>query len=170
MAKELTLDQLCRNGSTVERYERAVRAMALFMQRPCSEFLARAGFAIDTDACFTRGDALDLRHHAAHRLSSKDDRMFAYAGTQVAIFGFKAGELECILKRHEQLFGCERLLQKVKCAQTRSAYSHLHMRLPAHHHHRCSDAGILQIFEKHETIAPRHHPVAQNQIEWLRPR
>ena len=55
-------------------------ARGLFsMQGAGDEFLAGAGFAIDADARLAGGDALDLRHDAAHGFAGPDQRVLADA-------------------------------------------------------------------------------------------
>ncbi len=119
VAEKLALNQLGGNGRAVERDERPRGAVALLVQRARHQLLARAGFAVDADARFARGHALNLRHHAAHGFAGKDQRVLAHAGAQILILGFQAGELERVLDRDQQLLGGERLLEKVQRAQPR---------------------------------------------------
>ena len=93
VAEEFAFDQLGGNGGAVQRDERAAGAMALFMQGARHQFLAGAGFAIDADAGFAGGDALDLRHDAAHGFAGPHQGVLADARAQVAVLDFEAREL-----------------------------------------------------------------------------
>ena len=167
MAEEFALNQLCRHRGAIERDKRAGRARTLLVQRARHQLLARAGFAIDANAGFAGGHALNLRHHAAHGFSCEDQGVLTHAHAQVAILALKPRELECVLNGHKQLLGGERLLEKIKRTKARCADGHFDVRLSAHHHHRCGDAGGLQVFKKEQAVAARHYYVRQDQIEGL---
>src|ERR1700761_7226936 len=108
------------------------------------ELFAGAGFAIDADARFALRDALDQRHNAAHGFAGPDHVVLADATLQVLVFTLKPRELVGILDSDQQLFGGERLLEKIQSAETRGSYRHLDVRLTAHHHDGRSYAGALE--------------------------
>ncbi len=102
MAEELALHELARDGGHVQGDERPVPALAVVVQRPRHQFLARAGLAIDHDrqirAHEARQHAVDLLHRgraaderkllfllclAALRIT---DRILSMAGRQGTIY------------------------------------------------------------------------------------
>ena len=137
------------------------------MQRARHQFLAGSCFTVDADARLTGGNALNLRHYTAHGLAGEDQCMFAHTGVEVSILDFKAGELERVFHRDQQLFGGERLLKKVEGAEAGGTHRHLDVRLAAHHDYRCGDAGSLKVLKQRQAIAAGHHYVAEDEIEKL---
>ncbi len=105
VAEQFAFDQLGGNGGAIERDEWAAGAVAFFVQRARHQLFAGAGFAVDADARFAGGDALDLRHDPAHGIAGPYQRVFAHARAQVAVLDFKARQLQGILEGDEKLLG-----------------------------------------------------------------
>jgi hypothetical protein len=125
VAEELGFDQLAGDGRAVQRDKWTVAARAAVVQRAGDQFFAGAGFAQDGDAGFAGSHAIDLRHHAAHTLSRVHDLMASYALAKLPILLFEALQAHHIIDCEEQLFGGERLLEKVDGSQSRGAHGHL---------------------------------------------
>ncbi|MDR8732335.1 hypothetical protein FEQ05_05728 [Burkholderia pseudomultivorans] len=67
VAEQLGFEQVLRNRRGVQRDERAVRARAVTMQRPCDEFLAGARLAGDQHGRGRMRQAADRAEHVLHR-------------------------------------------------------------------------------------------------------
>src|SRR5690606_27718230 len=72
MAKKLTFHQVGWNTRAVYRQERCARPLALSVNRPRHQFLARAAFAVDQDRCLTSCDLLNLASQSIHGLALAD--------------------------------------------------------------------------------------------------
>src|SRR6185295_7871204 len=89
VTEQLGLDELGRHRRAVHRHERPIVARTAFMKGPRDQLLAGAGLAEDADARLAGGDAIDLRHHAAHRLALPHDIVAADAPAELAILFFQ---------------------------------------------------------------------------------
>ncbi len=65
MPEQFAFNQIFGKGSTVDRYERSIAAMAQSMDMPCDQFLTRSGFADDQGGRFAGRDALDVVEQVA---------------------------------------------------------------------------------------------------------
>ncbi len=99
------------------------------MQGPRHQFFSGAGLAENANPSLTGGHPLDLRHHPAHRLALPHDFVLAEALTKLAVLGLQPLKLERIVNCEQQLLGRNRLLEKIKSAETGGAHCHLDMRL-----------------------------------------
>ena len=77
VAEQLRFDEIGRHGGAVHGHERFVTPRAPLVNRARDELLAGAGLAEDADARLARRDAIDLRHHAAHRVTRPHDLVAA---------------------------------------------------------------------------------------------
>ena len=137
------------------------------MQRARDQFLAGAGFAANADARFAGGDVLDLRHHFLHRRARPHDVMPAEAALEVAIFFLEVLQAQRVFDGEQQLFGGDRLLEKIDGAQPRGLHRHFDGGLSGHHHHGRCDADGFEIFEQRDAVAAGHDDVGKNQVEAL---
>ena len=164
VAEELRLDQLGGNRGAIHCHERAGCARAFVMQGARHQLFARAGLAVDADARFAGGDAVDLSDHPPHGFAGPDHFMLADAAAEVAVFRLEALEFDGVLHGEQKLFGRERLLQKIESAEAGGLHRHLDVRLAGHHDYRGSDTVGLQIFEEGEAVAARHDDIGKNQV------
>jgi hypothetical protein len=63
MAKKLALEQIERDSSAIQFYERASAPHAKIVNRARDQLLAGAGFALDKNRGIRRRDLLDLFEH-----------------------------------------------------------------------------------------------------------
>ncbi len=166
--EQLGFDQFRRHRRAVQRNERAIAALAFLMQRARDQLLAGSGFAQNRHASFARRHALHLRHDALHHRRFPDQFLLACALAQALVLVFQTRQLHRVLDGDQQLFGGERLLQKIHRAQTRGPHRHLDAGLPGDHHHRRRHARRLQFGQQREPVLARHHDVRENHVEALR--
>ena len=167
VAEKLRLHQLGGNRGAIQRNERPAVPRAFFVQRARDQLLARSRFAPNADARLARRHVLDLRHHLAHRRACPHDLMPAQPALQIAILFFQARQAQRVLDREQQLFGRDRLFEKIDGAQPRGAHGHFDGGLPGHHHRRRRHADIFEIFEQRDAVPAGHHHVGENQVEAL---
>ena len=136
VAEELGFDQFGGHGGAVQRDEGAVAARAAIMQRARDQFLAGAGLAQNADARFAGGHPIHLRHHAPHGLAGVNDLVFADALPQLPVLVFEAPHAQDVVDGEQQLFGGERLFQKIDGAEPRGAHGHFDVGLAGDHDHR----------------------------------
>ncbi len=138
------------------------------MQGAGDEFLARPRFAQDADSGFAGGHAINLRHHAAHRLAFPHNFMFAETAFQIAVLALQAAELEGVFDRKEKLVGRNRFFQKIQSAEARGTHRHFDVGLPGHHDDGGNDALRFQFFQKREAVFAGHDDVREDDVERLR--
>ena len=73
IAEELAFEQPAGNGGAVERDEGARVPRAEGVQRPCQEFFAGAGLALQEDGGIGRGHEVELRQHRLERGALPED-------------------------------------------------------------------------------------------------
>ena len=74
IAEEFAFEQPAGNGGAVERDEGARVPRAEGVQRPCQEFFAGAGLALQEDGGIGRGHEVELRQHRLERGALPEDR------------------------------------------------------------------------------------------------
>jgi len=75
VTEELTLEELPRNRRTVHRDQRAITAMAPFVDATRDHLFARTRFALDQHARIRWGDKVDLLQHALKGRTLTDDAL-----------------------------------------------------------------------------------------------
>ena len=166
--KQLRFDQLGRHGGAVERDKRPAPARAPVVGGTGDEFLARAGLAQNAYAGFARRHPLDLRHKPLHHRAHPDHFVLAQPLAQFPVFFFQTRQAQGVLHSDKQLFGRERLLEKIDGPKPRCAYGHLHGGLSGDHHHRGCHPRHFEIFEQREAVLAGHDHVGKDDVEALR--
>ena len=78
MSEELALEQVLRNGGTVDFYQGPTCSWTSYMNRPRDQFLSRARFALDENIGLSGGDKLHLAKYALKRLTPPNDVAHGY--------------------------------------------------------------------------------------------
>src|SRR5947209_20537883 len=94
-----------------------------------NQFLTGAGFAKDTKAGISNGDAIELRHYVLHGLASPDNFVFPETLAELKVFRFDALELQNVFNSEQQFVGRYWLLEKIQRSQLRCAHRHFDVRL-----------------------------------------
>src|SRR4029453_6293622 len=104
--KELAFEQLLRNSATVDRNKRFVLAIAVVVQRPRDEFLARTALPVDEYRTVSIRHLLDLGEDRLHFLVVTDNVIELILGfqllTQADVFMVQALKFKGTLDHHQQ--------------------------------------------------------------------
>src|SRR6266849_6975912 len=91
VAKELTFQQIQRDGSAIQFYKRASAPRAEVMNRARDQFLSSAGFTLDKNRGIGRRDPFDLFQHSFQSWTATDD-LLESARITVLVTGPKSFE------------------------------------------------------------------------------
>src|SRR6185312_1111106 len=146
--EELVLQNVLGQRRTIQGEERSARALALLMDRPRNQFLARSRLAENQHACSRRRNRVDDLINAPHRLRL-------------------AGQFTVVDERLEaiELFGSERLLDVVVRALPHGLDRGIDRRLPRDDDALARYLARLHLLEQREAIEFRHLEVGEDDAE-----
>jgi hypothetical protein len=116
VAEQLAFNEGFRQGGAVDSHKRPLATGAQFVDGACYQFLARAAFTRDQDACLARSSLLQERENLLHLGRSAyqlAERAFVPKLTfQIALLGAEAGVAAGAAQEHFERSRLDRFLHK----------------------------------------------------------
>jgi hypothetical protein len=165
VAEEFGLDQFSRDGSAIQGDESVFVARRFFVDGAGDELFASTGFAEDTNAGLTGGNAVDLRAQLFHSWAFTDQFVLTETMAEFAIFVLEAREAESIVDGDEQLVGGKGLFEKIERTQFCGANGHFNIGLAGDEDYRSFYSSGFEILQKIETAFSGHDDIGKDQVE-----
>jgi hypothetical protein len=168
VSKELALQQVLRNGATVDGDERLLGARAVGMDVPSDQFLAGATLARNEDGrrvpCNLTSNGQDLLHRCA---ASDDATRRTERGQLLLELLHRLAQpfpLDRLADGQQQLVGAKRLSDEVVRATPHRLDDPFVVLVGAHHDDEPTGVLGAKLLKELEPVHARHAHVAQNEI------
>ena len=162
MTEEFAFQQLRRDGRRVHGHKRPARALAVIMDRPGDQFLARAALAVDQDGGVALGDPADGLVDLLHRGRVPDQPAFVLLAdlrAEHVHLERQATHIDRLPHQDVHLVEIEGLGDVIEGAATHGLDGVLHGRLCRHDDDRNGAPAGLDLFERLEPAHARHADV-----------
>ena len=166
MTEQFAFQEIFRDGSAVDCYERRFGARAVLVNRAGDQFLARPGFTPDEDGDGFGGDAADFLAHVLHRAACADERRSALNQgiSQGHGVTHEAAGIHSALEHLEKFPHLERLLQVIISAEFGGLDGRLNRAICSHQQDRQTRLGFVKLPHEFQTTESRHAQIGQYHV------
>ena len=165
MAKQLALDELRRNGRTIDLDERPGGTRTQRVNCAGHQLFAGAVLARDQHAGRRGRDLLDQPDHLTNRLARPDDLVLCTDFLfEPHVFADEHDVLQRVPQRQQNAIRIERLLEEIVGAKLGRFDGGLNRAVARDHHDLCLRVQLADALQRFQAVHPLHLHVQENEV------